>query len=223
MRDRSWLWALAALAAFLGLALVLGMANPLPPPRISTDTLGPDGGEPTGQYLQRAAESLRDSDAGIASVDTGGVGTGSESTEPRWGLVSFVDPSTPAVAAAAVGGVRISEVLFWSPSAGAQSPLVTVSTAASEDPAALLRRAQEEAANQLAADASVAALEDVRATVVADLREGCPCVVGVLVRAPLDQLRAIADDPGVRAAEALPADAIFGRFAVRALLPPQQP
>lgn len=40
-------------------------------------------------------------------------------------------------------------------------------------------------------------------------------VAGVLVHAPTAVLRDLASTPGVRAVEALPADAVYGRFAVR--------
>ncbi|WP_024793118.1 hypothetical protein [Tomitella biformata] len=202
MRERSWLWGLAGLAAVLGLAFALGAANPVAPQQVGTDALGPDPGEPAAQYLARAAESL--------AVD---------GAASRWALVSFDDGSTAAAAAAAVGQARVSQVQFWSLAAGAQSPLITVSTGASDDPAGLLSGAQALAAAQLEADMSAAVLEGVRATAAADLRAGCACVVGVLVRGASGELREIAERPGVRAVEALPADAVFGRFGLRALLP----
>lgn len=195
---------LAAVAAVLVLAFALGAANPLPPRGVGTDALGPDSGESAEQYAARAAESLTGADA-----------------DPRWALVSFVDATTTADAAAVVGGVRISQAQFWSPAAGPQSPIVTVSTGASEDPAALLAAARQAAAGQLREDSSAAVLEGKRAIAVQELSGDCACVVSVLVRGTLDELRAIAAAPGVRAVEALPADARFGRFAVRTLLPGQ--
>ncbi|SUE29753.1 Uncharacterised protein [Nocardia farcinica] len=51
------------------------------------------------------------------------------------------------------------------------------------------------------------------------LTDGCACAVGVVVRGPLDRLRTLAENPAVRAVEALPADAIAGRFGVVPLLP----
>ena len=206
MRERPWLGSLAALLTLLGLAAVLGVANPVRPPRISTDALGPEPGESGTQYQERAEVTLR-----------GG------GEEPRWALVSFDNASTTAAVADSVGRVRISQVLLSSSAAGAQSPLVTVSTGASADPAALLALAQSSGAAQLEADRAAAVAEEDRAVAVADLRAGCACVVGVLVRGTLVELRGIAERPGVQAVEALPADAVFGRFAVRALFPAQQP
>lgn len=51
------------------------------------------------------------------------------------------------------------------------------------------------------------------------LRDGCVCVVGVVVRARIERLRALAGAPEVRAVQALPADASAGLFAVVPLLP----
>lgn len=206
MRDKSWLWGVGALAVCLILAFALGAANPLSAPHIKTDALGPDAGETTPAYLQRATTSLQADGAGAGD-------------EQRWALVSFVTPATAAAAADAAGDVRISEALFYSPAAGAQSPVVTVATPAAADPAALLARAKTDAASQLDSDRSAAVGEDARAIAVADLRGECACVVGLVVRATPEQLRAIAQQPDVQAVEALPADAVFGRFAVRAFLP----
>lgn len=50
---------------------------------------------------------------------------------------------------------------------------------------------------------------------------GEPAVIALLVRGRPAQLRAVAEQPGVRAVEALPEDAVWGRFAVRPLLPQQ--
>lgn len=201
---------LAAVAGVLVLAFALGSANPLSPRGVGTDALGPDSGESAERYVARAAESLRGDDGN----------TGADAA-PRWALVSFVDAMTTADAADAAGGVRISQAQFWSPAAGPQSPIVTVSTGASEDPAALLAAARQAAAGQLREDTSAAVLEGKRAIAVQELSGDCACVVSVLVRGTLDELRTIAAAPGVRAVEALPADARFGRFAVRTLLPGQ--
>ena len=53
------------------------------------------------------------------------------------------------------------------------------------------------------------------------LAGGEPAVVAALVHADTAALRRIAATPGVRAVEALPQDAVAGRFAVRPLLPQQ--
>ncbi|MGN0100975.1 MAG: hypothetical protein ACI39C_08555 [Dietzia sp.] len=60
------------------------------------------------------------------------------------------------------------------------------------------------------------------ALTAARIRAGEPAVVGLLVRGTTDQLRAVAEQPGVRAVDALAPDAVYGRFAVRPLLPQQR-
>lgn len=60
------------------------------------------------------------------------------------------------------------------------------------------------------------------ALTAARIRSGAPSVIGLLVRATPAQLREVAGRPGVRAVEALPADAVWGRFAVRPLQPQQR-
>lgn len=66
-----------------------------------------------------------------------------------------------------------------------------------------------------AADRSAAA-----ATLTASrIRSGAPAIIGLIVRATPAQLRDVARLSGVRAVEALPADAVWGRFAVRPLQP----
>jgi hypothetical protein len=56
--------------------------------------------------------------------------------------------------------------------------------------------------------------------VASRLASGCACVVGVVVRGPVPQLRTVADDDRVRAVQVLPADA-GARFTVAPLLPEQ--
>ncbi|PTM87422.1 hypothetical protein [Dietzia psychralcaliphila] len=59
------------------------------------------------------------------------------------------------------------------------------------------------------------------ALTVSRLRSGAPAIVGLLARGTPAQLRAVAEQPWVRAVEALPADAVWERFAVRPLQPQQ--
>jgi hypothetical protein len=59
------------------------------------------------------------------------------------------------------------------------------------------------------------------ALTVARLRAGEPGIIGLLARGTTGQLREVADQPWVRAVEALPADAVWERFAVRPLQPQQ--
>ena len=98
-------------------------------------------------------------------------------------------------------------------------PEVTV--AVPQHPEAL-RRAPTVAASRLQIPASgndraarVAAVSAER------LAAGCACVVGMVVWAAPEDLQALTDDARVRAVEALPGDAVAGRFAVSPLLPEQ--
>lgn len=54
-----------------------------------------------------------------------------------------------------------------------------------------------------------------------ELARNCACVIGIVVRADGDRLAALQTESDVRVVEALAADAVFGRFAVRPLLPEQ--
>ncbi|WP_305091677.1 hypothetical protein [Prescottella sp. R16] len=180
----------------------LGVANPVPAARISTDRLGPDTGEAVPEYVDRARTSLTGDDA-----------------FPRWALVSFDTPVTVGALLDAVGDIRVSQVLLRVPLDRVQTPIVAVPVGA--DPEAV-RRAPAVASARL----SAAVAGDDRQSAVATysaarLSEGCACVVGAVVRATPDRLRPVADGAGVRAVEALPADAVAGAFAVTPLLPSQ--
>ncbi len=194
-----------ACVALLVLAVLLaGVLNPVRPASVRSDALGPDSGELVADYLSRAAESLDD------PADT---------STPRWALVSFTEPVDVATVAELGDGLRVAQVLFRVPIDRVQTPLVTV--AVPQHPEAL-RRAPTVAASRLQVPASgndraarVAAVSAER------LASGCACVVGIVVWTTSEDLRALADDARVRAVEALPADAVAGRFAVSPLLPEQ--
>ncbi|SEL76397.1 hypothetical protein [Rhodococcus maanshanensis] len=201
MRDRAG--AVAAICCALALAVlvvVLGLANPPRPTPIATDRLGPDTGEVVAEYLDRAADSVAGSD-----------------TDQHWALVSLGPEATVDQAYRLAGGVRISQVLFRVPIERVQTQLIVVDVPGDE---AAVRRSPLVAAGRLQGSAGEwdrqARIDAVSAGRLAD---GCACVVGMTVRGDLAQLRALASRPGVRAVEALPADAVHGRFAVVPLLP----
>lgn len=199
-------WVCVALLTFV--VLVAGVAAPVRPASVRTDALGPESGELVADYLTRAAETLDE------PVDP---------DSPRWTLVSFTTPlDVGAVAdltADPDAGLRVGQVLFRVPIERVQTPLVAV--AVSQHPEAL-RRAPATAATRLQIPASghdraarVAAVSAQR------LADGCACVIGLVVRATPEQLRVLASGADVRAVEALPPDAVAGRFAVSPLLPEQ--
>lgn len=207
MSSRTWP-AVAATVALAAVVVGLGVANPPQPGRVGTDALGPESGELVAEYLGRAAASLTDASA-ADSADAG----------PRWALVSFDAPVTTSQLLAVAPDVRVSQVLFRVPVDRVQTPIVAVPVPAND---VAVRRAPSVAAARLQAGAvgndrgsRIAAYSASR------LSADCACVVGATVRGSLDRLRALAAVPGVRAVEALPADAIAGAFSVNPLLPTQ--
>ena len=188
---------LAVIAVYL-----VGRANPIPPPPITTDALGPEHSESPQDYIARAADTLR---------------PGGDPDAAHWALVSFGEGTAAPAAARAVAPVRISEVLTHVRLDGRQTPVTTVQTPATDRPAAMVSRALPQAADRIDSGYGPAAAASGPAddAVTGALREECDCVVGLVVRAPLDQLREVSHRPGVAAVEALPADAVFGSFAVR--------
>ncbi|MFJ2669075.1 hypothetical protein ACIO14_32475 [Nocardia fluminea] len=186
----------------IGAAILLVIAFREPPPAsaVATDRLGPAPGEQVEQYLVDATASLDGGD-----------------TDEHWALVSFTDYLAPQQLPAAADGLRISGVIQHVPVDRVQTPVITVATPAGDEPAV---KSGEAAAGLVAAQQ----FRDERSAAIARvtqsrLRAGCACTAGVVVRGTLPQLRDLATQPGVRAVQALPADAIAGRFAVSPLLP----
>ncbi|MGW5574244.1 hypothetical protein ACWEVD_23870 [Nocardia thailandica] len=192
---------LVAVAVVIAVTVVvLGITQPKPSSAVSTDRLGPLPGQQVTEYLAQAQDSLQGTD-----------------TDPHWALVSFDEPITPARIPEYSGGLRIAGVVEYVAIDRVQTPVITVATPAGD---AVAMRAPQDAANLLA----VQPTRDERTAAVARvvtnrLRAGCACTVGLIVRGTLPELRALADRPGVRSVQALPADAIAGRFAVAPLLP----
>ncbi|WP_032368096.1 hypothetical protein [Rhodococcoides fascians] len=192
--------AVVTIALAVGGLAVVGHLNPQRQLRVGTDRLGPDSGEQVTDYVARAEESLLDDDA-----------------EPRWGSVSFDRELTAEQAYAAANGVRISMVLFRVPLDRVQTPILTVGVPGSERS---ILNATARAAGQIQESFGV---EDRQAQIDAvsqrRLLSGCACVVTVVVRGTAAELSEVAGRDGVRAVEALPPDAVSGKFAVEPLLP----
>lgn len=188
----------AAALALIVLIYALGALRTPYRPAVSTDRLGPDQGEQVADYLVRSRDSLS------ASGD-----------EPRWALVSFTEPLVPGRIPAHSGGLRISQVLYRVPIDRVQTPLVAVpvpegvsaAVDSARDAAWLLPRPVDDRAARVVAFSA------------ARLRDGCGCVVGLVVRGSPARLRELAGGNGIRAVQALPADAVAGSFAVAPLLP----
>lgn len=190
-----------ALGVIVAGLYVVGRLNPAPTRPIGGDVLGPENGEQVDAYQARAEESLSGSD------------------DERWGLISLVAPMTSA---------DVWSLTQQSPTMLSQS-VFNVSIDRVQTPTAIVPSGNTEesfvAASQVAAEVVVrrsTGTERARAVgqvAAARLRDGCVCVVGVVVRARAERLRALAGAPEVRAVQALPADASAGLFAVVPLLP----
>ncbi|SNT21960.1 hypothetical protein [Rhodococcoides kyotonense] len=188
-------------AAAVGLCAVVGIASPRPVPGVSTDRLGPDTGETVTEYVDRSR-------AGVAELTD---------TEQHWALVSFDTYLSPRAAAEAAGGERIAQVVIRVPLDRVQTRVLTIGVPGS---VMSVVDALDVAATEL--NAGVGQWDrqsQIDAASVSRLADGCDCVVGLVVRADPSALSTMADSPGVRAVEALPADARAGHFAVRAFLP----
>ena len=187
-------------ALVIGALAVIGHLNPVRQSIVSTDRLGRDSGEQVAEYLARAEESLR-----------------SDTTEPRWGSVSFDRELTAEQVRTVADGVRISQVLVRVPLDRVQTPILTVGVPGSERSVlnSTARAASLAAASFGVGDrqAQIAAVSQRR------LLDGCACVVTVVVRGTPAELTELAGRPDVRAVQALPPDAVSGKFAVEPLLP----
>lgn len=180
---------------------VVGRLNPAPTPPVTGDVLGPDNGEQVAAYLARSEESLSGPD------------------DERWALVSLTTPTSPDVVWALTQqtATMLSQSIFNVPIDRVQTPTAVVPSGNTEESFV--------ASSQVAAEVVIQRSTGTdRATAVGQvaarrLRDGCLCVVGVVVRAKLGDLRTLAAASGVRAVQALPDDASAGLFAVVPLLP----
>ncbi|AVH24400.1 hypothetical protein C5E43_02795 [Nocardia cyriacigeorgica] len=197
----------AMFAAVAGVVVVVLIAvGAMQPPRsegVSTDRLGPEQGESVADYLARARDSLSGTDVA-----------------EHWALVSFTEYQTPQRLPELAGGLRIGRVLYQVPLPRVQTQLVTVQVPATEE---VVLRSAEDAAWQLLDQLRRGSVDERTEKIItvsaARLRDGCACAVGLVVRGTLDQLRNLAARNGIRAVQALPADAVAGAFAVVPLPP----
>lgn len=195
-------------------AILTALRTELPrSPGVMSDAVGPDAGEPVGEYLARVA----------AAPSTG-------PDAPRWALVSAA--RAWAVADADRVGrdlPRVAGLIVQVPVDGVAMPVTEVvlaePTTGEDSREPVFGRGLGRAADGLEAQAAASAGGDrgaeTSALTAARIRAGEPAIIGMIVRGTDAQLRAVAAEPGVRAVEALPADAVRGRFAVRPLLPQQ--
>ena len=218
--------------AMLTAALRPGAATP----PIMSDALGPDNGQRVDDYLAYAASTL-DDPAGDPG-DRRWALVSYDDARPVGEAAAPID---------AAGITRISQVLLATPVEGVSMPVIPAAVAAPTSTDAghsgpLGRAAASAVINGFFAldhpgrGVPTAGTTTEQAPVrPADARErakfeltaetvsrGGPSVIAVIVRADIAPLRALAGPRGtgaVRSVEALPPDAVWGRFAVRPLLP----
>ncbi|WP_433561950.1 hypothetical protein ACQP1O_31040 [Nocardia sp. CA-151230] len=192
----------AAAVLFAILIVVLGWAIPPRSAIISTDRLGPESGEPVIHYLDRAQKSLQGTDS-----------------DGHWALLSFTEGVTADRIPEFGGGLRISEIDYHVAVDRVATPIISIGVPAGD---AVAVASVKSAAAQME---STPTYDDrsirVKNLVVSRLGADCPCVVAIVLYGTLAQLRTLAAHPGVRAVEALPADASAAVFAVSPLLPEQ--
>lgn len=208
-------------------AVLTALRTELPrSPGVMSDALGPENGEVVDDYLARAASSLGDDDEDPAAG----------ADDHRWALVSADRAWTVPEAAAVVRGLpRVSGLYAQVPVEGVAMPVTGVTLA---EPVAgesgrepVFDRGLRDVVERLDGDLPVGpgaqAPPDAdraaatAALTVSRIRSGAPAIIGLLARGTPAQLRSVAGQPWVRAVEALPADAVWERFAVRPLQPQQ--
>ncbi|MGW4241433.1 hypothetical protein [Nocardia sp. NPDC004722] len=193
-----------ALAAVLFVILIVVLGRAIPPRAaiISTDRLGPESGEPVADYIAQARTSVAGSDS-----------------DAHWALVSFTTGVTADRIPEFSGGLRISEVAYHVPVDRVATPIITIGVPAGIEVAvASVKAAAAQVESTQTYDDRSTRVKNLVAT---RLRANCACVVGIVLQGPLPKLRDLAALPGIRAVQALPADASAGVFAVSPLLPEQ--
>lgn len=228
-----------AKAAGVGLVIVLALVVILTALRtelprsagVMTDAVGPEAGESIAGYRDRAAATL--TVGGMDGDRSDDDEVDDDDSQPahddlHWALVSADTEWSAAGAAGVVQDLpRASALLVRVPVDGVAMPVtesVVAEPVAGEDSrvATFARGLERTAVGSASAAATVPAGDRggrKAALTATRLRAGAPAIIGLVVRGTINQLRAVADAPGVRAVEALPADAVWGQFAVRPLLP----
>ena len=222
-------------------AILTALRTELPrSPGVMTDSLGPESGERVEDYLARAADSLRGGDGDPdADADAAPDARAGDAAAPRWALVTAERAmSVPEATATLRGLPRVSGLYVQVPVDRVAMPVTGVTVpepvAGESDREPVFERGLEQATRRLdtgarpgpAASTTPAPPDADRAAAVnaltaSRIRAGEPAIIGVVARGTAAQLRAVAQKPGVRAVEALPADAVWERFAVRPLQPQQ--
>ena len=208
-------WAVFAvlLVAFGAAVVAAGQREPDPPPLPGVERLGPEPGEPVARYLARAAISLP-----------------ARGTGPAWALVQLEDHLDAATAAALARDaalaqdVRLSRVVLRVPLPRVQTALLT-HPVPGQRPAGEIAAAMRAAAGDrqaVAAPATAGRAGEVAAAEARRLREGCACVVALLVRGDRAALERLATRSHVRAVHAARVGTPPQGLALAPLLPEQR-
>lgn len=235
LRGLAWFAALVVGVVVLVAVLSAALRPHATTPPVMTDGLGPSSGDAVPDYLAAAAATL-DSPVGDPAA-------------PRFALATFDAARSVAEAAAAVDAAgigRIAQAEIYAPVARVAMPVLPAAVAApgpgddgnagplGRAVATLLDNETYSLEHPGGGIASAGTSDATSAGVLGDARRraqvaytageaaaGRPVLVGLVVRADVPALRALAASPGIRAVEAVPPDAVWGRIAVRPLLPEQ--
>ena len=202
-------WAVFAvlLVAFGAAVVAAGQREPDPPPLPGVERLGPEPGEPVARYLGRAAISLPAQGSG-----------------PAWALVQLEDHLDAATAARLTRDVRLSRVVLRVPLPRVQTALLT-HPVPGQRPAGEIAAAMRSTAGDrqaVAAPATAGRAGEVAAAEARRLREGCACVVALLVRGDRAALERLATRRQVRAVHAARVGTPPQGLALAPLLPEQR-
>ncbi len=202
-------WALLGvlLVVFTATVVVAGR-NGEQAPAVGVERLGPESGELVADYLRRANESLPPPGAGEV-----------------WALVQLDVYLGPAPAASLVHGVRLSGVVLRVPLPGVQTALISRDLPGqhpAQEVAVAIRSAGQDRARAGTQAPPGSRSAAVAAAEALQLRNGCACVLALLVRADGAALRELADQPGVRAVHAAGPGTSRAGLAVSPLLPEQR-
>ena len=202
-------WAVLAvlLVAFGAAVVAAGQREPDPPPLPGVERLGPEPGEPVARYLGRAAISLPAQGSG-----------------PAWALVQLEDHLDAATAARLTRDVRLSRVVLRVPLPRVQTALLT-HPVPGQRPAGEIAAAMRSTAGDrqaVAAPATAGRAGEVAAAEARRLREGCACVVALLVRGDRAALERLATRSHVRAVHAARVGTPPQGLALAPLLPEQR-
>jgi hypothetical protein len=204
MRWRASGVVLAVLAVVFSCTVWIAGQHDEPVPA-GVQRLGPEAGEPVVIYLRRASASLP---AGHSA---------------RWALVQLDSYLTPGRAAELSQGVRISKVVLRVPLPRLQSALITRDLPGQQPVAELVSAQRSAAAERLAASraASDSRHVAVAAAEAAQLRQGCACVLALLVFGDGDALHVVAQRPAARVVQAALDHTSVEDLAIAPLLPEQ--